>query len=105
MSDKMTAEEAQQFEGFSASNAAILAQAAESHGCSCAAYSDWYTYRRWQAQGFQVQKGEHGVKLSTFIPTYATDENGDKVQTGKRPWGYTAFCRCQVKPIEKKEQH
>lgn len=27
-----------------------------------------FTYQAWQAQGRQVRKGQHGVKIRTFIP-------------------------------------
>ena len=104
MSDKMTAEQARTFDGHSAANATILTHAAEQRGCQCKPYQDWYTYKRWRAQGMQVQKGEKGTKLGTFIPTYTTDsDTGEKVKTGTRPWTSHVFCRCQVKPVEKRK--
>src|SRR3990167_3439556 len=57
---KMTAGEAVSFERFSLTNAAILAGAAAARGCECGAYTDWFTYNSWTAQGQQVQRGEHG---------------------------------------------
>ena len=97
MQEKMTAETAVVFErGYSLQNSIILAQASESRGCTCEPYRDWFTYNRWSVQGFQVQKGEHGVKLSTFVPVTKKVDGEDKV-TGSRPWTTTVFCRCQVK--------
>lgn len=93
---QMTSEQAVTFQSFSVANAAALMDAAKVRGCTCQPYTDWFTYDRWQAQGMQVQKGEHGVPLVTYIPIKdkATGE-----ETGKRPWHYRAFCRCQVRPI------
>ena len=94
---KMTATDAQTFERHSLAHAAILAQAAEAKGCTCQAYQDWFTYNRWQALGFQVQKGEHGIKLTTWIEYDDETSNGTTTHHS-RPNGTTVFCRCQVKP-------
>jgi len=111
----MTAQEATQFDGYSMANAMIVSAAAAKRGCQCRPYEDWYTYKRWQAQGYQVQRGERGVRLSTFVTMTKTDEDlddstespaqsnsaefdkGNKVVVGKRPWTSIVFCRCQVK--------
>lgn len=38
-----------------------------------------FTYRAWQALGRQVRKGEHGVKVHTWVPTVKTDKaTGEK---------------------------
>ena len=95
----LTAVEARTFEhGKSMAHAMILAGAAQDNGCSCQAYQDWFTYRRWQAQGMQVQKGEHGVKLTTWV-TFEREDSQGKVTVHKRPKGTTVFCRCQVAPV------
>lgn len=95
----MTAEEATSFEhGISTAHVMLLAMAAEERGCECTPYADWFTYNRWQAQGFQVQRATevgHGVKLSTFRTV--EDKDG---KTHSVPWNTTVFCRCQVKPKE-----
>ena len=93
----LTADQAKRFDRTSTANFQIVALAAAARGCSCEPYVDWFTYRRWQAQGFQVQRGQHGVKLTTWIPVI-DKETGE--QTGKRPRTASVFCRCQVKPIE-----
>ena len=107
MTQQMTAEQATQFDGHSTQNALIVAMALEERGCtSCLPYQDVFTYKRWKALGFQVQKGEESIRITTYIPLYKTDPvTGENVQTGKRPWTSCVFCRHQVKPIEKKEQH
>lgn len=92
----MNAKEATSFAGYSMTNAMILAGAASKRGCQCKAYEDWFTYKRWQAQGQQVKRGEHGVRLSTFVIMTKTDEDGNKVPIGRRPWRSVVFCRCQV---------
>lgn len=97
---KMTATEAQTFDNFSLANALALTAAAEEHGCQCQPYQDWFTYRRWSAQGFQVQKGEHGVKLTIYIPVTKETDDGKTEVTHTRPWHTTVFCRCQVQKKE-----
>lgn len=100
MTEKMTREAATSFERYSGTHAEILAEVANLQGCQCVAYRDWFTYRRWQAQGMQVQKGQHGVKLTTWIPVTKIDNDGEKKVVGKRPRGASVFCRCQVKAID-----
>ena len=100
----MTAEQAVRFERQSPTSAAILAMAAAERGCECEAYRDWYTYRRWQAQGYQVRRGEHGVKLLTYAEVKVKADGGDgddgaTATTQRRPVATTVFCRCQVDRI------
>jgi antirestriction protein ArdC len=93
--ERMTSATATSFDRFSLQNAAIVENAAP---CDCEAYRDIYTYARWQAQGMQVRKGEHGTKISTYAPITAKDDAGQTVVVGKRPWTSTVFCRHQVEP-------
>jgi len=97
---KMTSEQAQSFSGYSSANAAVLSAVAETKGCACEPYKQFFTYQRWLAQGFQVQKGEHGIRLTSWIAITKKDADGNEVVTGRRPKGYTVFCKCQVKAIE-----
>lgn len=100
MSEKMTAAQAKTFEdGFSIANATILELAAQERGCDCEPYVDWFTYKRWQAQGFQVQKGEKSSRLPRYITVdkVQTDGTTKPVSIMKRS---CVFCRCQVKAIE-----
>ena len=103
MTEKMTETQARTFDGHSTANETIVLMELAAKGCTtCLPYIDVFTFRRWKAQGFQVQKGQHGIHVTTYIPTYSKDESGEQVETGKRPWTSVLFCRHQVKPIEEK---
>jgi hypothetical protein len=55
-----------------------------------------FTFKAWQALGRVVKKGEHGVKVITFIPTKDKD-TGDVI--GRRPWQSTVFHITQTKEL------
>ena len=93
--EKMTAEQATVFQGFSITNATQVAAAAVARGCDCKPYIDCFTYARWQALGYQVRKGEHGTKLGILIEQVKHNEDGSEYSE-KRPWSTTVFCRHQV---------
>ena len=101
MTEKFTAETAAQFNGFSVANAVKVESALP---CGCKAYVDVFTYRRWQAQGFQVQRGEKAIKIP--VVKVGTTEDRDVVtgETQTRSWKKlgtgAVFCRHQVKPID-----
>ena len=96
-----TQETARRFEhGASQAHAAILATVAAERGCTCEAYVDWFTYNRWQGLGYQVQRGEKGVKLTSFHTVEETGKDG-KTRERQVPRGCSVFCRCQVKAKEK----
>lgn len=97
--EPMTAEQATTFEKFSLVNAAVLEEAAALKGCDCHAYEDWFTYNRWQAQGLQVQRGEHGTKIPVIVHVQQETDSG-QVQERSFARTVTVFCRHQVKPIE-----
>lgn len=70
-------------------------------GCptaECQAYRDILTFKRWLRKGFVVRKGEHGTKVTTWIPVVETDDDGKQVVKGRRPKTVTVFCRHQVEP-------
>ena len=92
----MNATEAQSFDSHSMTHEMILAMAADSKGCQCEAYRDWYTYNRWRAQGYQVRKGEKGVCLTVYRTIEEKDKDTGKVKRKSRPWRSYVFCRCQV---------
>ena len=96
----MDAVEARTFEKRSVAHEQILAEVARQRGCFCVAYVDWFTYGRWSAQGFQVQKGEKSTRLKGFAPITKKKEDGTEEVVGKRPHTSCLFCRCQVKPKE-----
>ncbi len=68
-------------------------------GCQtaeCRAYVDIFTFKRWLAKGYVVRKGEHGTKITTWIPITKTDDQGRLTVVGRRPKSVTLFCRHQV---------
>ena len=62
-----------------------------------------FTYQAWRAQGRQVCKGQHGVKISTFIPIDVKDKDKttgkEKVETVSRPRTTTVFHISQTKGV------
>ena len=57
-----------------------------------------FTYHAWRALGRQVRRGEHGVKVTTFVPmdkkTGETDpDTGEerRASIGRRAWTATVF--------------
>ena len=57
-----------------------------------------FTFQAWKALGRHVRKGQHGVKVLTFISTTKEDkETGEKV-TRRRPWSTTVFHISQTAP-------
>jgi N-terminal domain of anti-restriction factor ArdC len=70
-----------------------------------------FTYHAWRALGRQVRRGEHGVKVVTFVTTKGkedgnsletSDQDGpDKPKRGfRRPWTATVFHVSQTDPIK-----
>src|SRR5437899_12637902 len=59
-----------------------------------------FTFQAWKALGRVVRKGEHGVKICTFIVCSKEDkENPDKKKTFPRPWFTTVFHISQTEPL------
>jgi antirestriction protein ArdC len=71
-----------------------------------------FTYQAWRALGRQVRRGEHGVKVTTFV-SIAGKEDRDGVATNdadgtdkpkrgaaRRPWTATVFHISQTDPIQ-----
>lgn len=61
------------------------------------------TYRAWQAKGRQVQKGERGVKVTTWIPIRSKGGDAKLRKNGKpamRPRTATVFHISQTKAID-----
>jgi hypothetical protein len=66
-----------------------------------------FTYHAWRALGRQVRRGEHGVKVTTFVSVgakdgdQATDEPDGPPKSGayRRPWTATVFHVSQTDPI------
>lgn len=62
-----------------------------------------FTFHAWKALGRQVRKGEHGVKVVTWITCKekgaAADQNGNEPGTYKRPKTTTVFHVSQTDAI------
>ena len=62
-----------------------------------------FTYEAWRALGRQVRKGEHGVKILTYIESVKKDRDSDtgeeKQVSYRRPWHTTVFHVSQTDPI------
>jgi hypothetical protein len=74
-----------------------------------------FTYHAWRALGRQVRRGEHGVKVVTFVTVAGKDskEDSDGVATNdldgtdkprkggyRRPWTAVVFHVSQTDPIQ-----
>jgi antirestriction protein ArdC len=60
-----------------------------------------FTYHAWRALGRQVRRGEHGVKVCTFVPMTKKDEETAEVkQIGRRAWSATVFHVSQTDLIQ-----
>jgi len=94
---RFTSETARQFDRFSVANAVTVKK---SLPCGCEPYVDVFTYRRWKAQGFQVQRGEKAIKLPLIYQRSETDPKTGERTEAQRVGRSAVFCRCQVKPIE-----
>jgi len=69
-----------------------------------------FTYHAWRALGRQVRRGEHGVKVVTFVTVKGKDDNGtaegaadgaDKRRGYRRPWTATVFHVSQTDPTSR----
>ena len=89
---QLTAEEAQTFGRYSVANATRIEAALE---CDCRAYVDVFTYRRWRALGYQVQRGERAIRIPVVTDTVREDEDGTSSQS-KRFNSSSVFCRHQL---------
>ena len=90
-------ETARQFDRYSVANAVTLKEALP---CGCEPYVDVFTYRRWKAQGFQVQRGEKAVKLPLIYQRTEKDPDTGEETVSRRMGRSAVFCRCQVRPID-----
>ena len=54
-----------------------------------------FTYQAWRALGRQVRKGEHGIKVFTYVPMTkkTTDDDGNEMREniGRKPKTTTVF--------------
>ena len=71
-----------------------------------------FAYNSWRALGRQVRRGEHGVKVTTFVSVKAKEDadggatndvdgtNKPKAGGYRRPWTATVFHVSQTDPIQ-----
>lgn len=57
-----------------------------------------FTYNAWKALGRQVRRGEHGVKVVTYVPMTKTDDNGNVEASFRAPRMVTVFHITQTDP-------
>lgn len=63
------------------------------------------TFHAWKAVGRSVRRGEHGVKVCTWIPMTKKDAQGEAHPIGKKPRMTTVFHISQTDPVgERTEQ-
>jgi hypothetical protein len=61
-----------------------------------------FTFDAWKALGRYVRKGEHGVKVVTFVECTKKDETGTgagEKKSFRRPWTTTVFHFSQTEPL------
>jgi hypothetical protein len=89
---KLTPEEARSFPRYSVANAGHVESAL---ACGCQAYRDVYTYNRWRALGYQVQRGAKAIKIPVIVEREKADADGTTSRA--RSFRTSAvFCRHQV---------
>jgi hypothetical protein len=59
-----------------------------------------FTYDAWKALGRQVRKGEHGVKVCTWVPMTKKDANGETQPIGRKPRSTTVFHVSQTDQVQ-----
>lgn len=93
---KMTAEDARTFGSYSVANAVRVTQILT---CGCEPYRDVFTFRRWLAQGFAVQRGQHAVKIPVVKMIERENRETGERETRRVLGSGAVFCRCQVAPV------
>lgn len=64
-----------------------------------------FTFNAWLALGRAVRKGEHGVRVFSFVPMTRRSETGELVNIGKRPRAVTVFHVSQTEPVAPAGSH
>jgi hypothetical protein len=66
-----------------------------------------FTYEVWRKLGRQVRRGEHGVKVCTWIPIEKKENDAitgkEKLSSTKRHWIATVFHVSQTEPVSNGE--
>lgn len=58
-----------------------------------------FTYQAWRALGRQVRRGEHGVKVVTFVEMAKENKETGEKESFRRPWTTTVFHVSQTDAI------
>lgn len=58
-----------------------------------------FTFDAWKALGRYVRKGEHGVKVVTFIECSKEDKETGQKESFRRPWTTTVFHVSQTEAL------
>lgn len=66
--------------------------------CGCEPYVNVFTFGRWLAQGYAVQKGEKAIKLSVVREEIMENKETGEAEVRKYFTTSSVFCRCQVAP-------
>jgi len=94
---RMTEEQAVTFPGHSMASMVAVESVLK---CDCMPYADVFTYNRWRAQGFQVQRGSKAISLPLVKDVEETDEHGAVTNTRRVLGTSKVFCRCQTEPMK-----
>jgi antirestriction protein ArdC len=58
-----------------------------------------FTFDAWKALGRVVRRGEHGVKVVTFIECSKENKETGEKESFRRPWRTTVFHISQTEPL------
>ena len=68
--------------------------------CRCEPYRDFFTFRRWKAQGRSIRKGARSFCLPIILDDDGATDDGLPEDTPRhrkpRFWTARVFCRCQT---------
>jgi hypothetical protein len=100
MTQQEKIQKAKSFDTFSENNYSILKSKL---ACNCEPYEDIFTFNRWSLQGFKINKGEHALKIITYVKfDIKNEKTGEIIKTISKPKSTCVFCRCQVTKQENK---
>mgnify|MGYP001609317585 CR=1 FL=1 len=91
----MTASEARSFDRYSVANASYVKASLD---CGCEPYQDIFTYNRWKALGYQVERGQKAIKIPVVKSIEVDNPETGEPETRKLLGRGAVFCRHQVQP-------
>lgn len=86
--------------GHSMANYPAIIEGFAERGITATPREDVFTYNAWRGLGRQVRKGEHGVKVETWIPCKSKADEDGKRESYKRRKVTTVFHVSQTEAIE-----